>query len=139
MNGNSFLLDTNISLGCVKGDETALGFVGERSDSALYVSVITRMELLAFSGLTSEQEEIIHNFLGDTSVVPLNADVERIAIALRRETRRKLPDAIVAATAVWLGAPLATADKKLSKTVFQGLRTIYVPMPSADPSQEPVP
>ncbi len=40
-------------------------------------------------------------------------EVKSLAIRLRREHLLKLPDAIVAATALSLGAPLMTNDAKL--------------------------
>jgi hypothetical protein len=93
------------------------------------------MELLAYDGLTPEMEAAVLRLLDDMRVVPLIPDVERLAITIRRETKRKLPDAIVAATAVWLGATLVTGDKKMANTTFRGLQTVLVPMAQeGDPS-----
>jgi predicted nucleic acid-binding protein len=48
--------------------------------------------------------------------------IERTAIAIRREgePRLKLPDAIVAATAVFMDAALVTADARLCKLTWPG-------------------
>jgi len=58
------------------------------------------MELLSFHGITPEEEKDIRDFLGEVSIVPLNADVEDAATQLRRATRHRIPDAIVAASAI---------------------------------------
>lgn len=78
-----------------------------------YISVITEMELLSYPLLKSEEEAEIHDFLGDVAIVELNQEIKIAAIALRREYRLKLPDAVVAATAQHLKAELFTNDLKL--------------------------
>ncbi|MDL2317062.1 PIN domain-containing protein [Desulfovibrio sp. OttesenSCG-928-A18] len=71
-----------------------------------------------------EEETFIVYLLGDVTIVPLNPDVEEAAIRLRRATRRKMPDAIVAASAVVSGATLVTCDRELAATDFPGLVAI---------------
>lgn len=51
MNGNSFLLDTNVILYFLNGDETLLPLFKERN---LVISVITEIELLAFDQFSEE-------------------------------------------------------------------------------------
>lgn len=122
MNGK-FLLNTNIILGFLKGVPAIVDRVNAVKPECLYASVITRMELLSFHGITLDEEKVIRDFLGAVSMVPLNVDVEAIAIRLRRETRRKMPDAIVAASAIALQAVLMTCDRELAATSFAGLQT----------------
>ncbi len=124
MNGK-FLLDTNIILGFLKGSPSIVAWVNSLEPESLYASVITRMELLSFHGITPGEEGLIRDFLGLVSVVPLNTDVESIAIALRLESRRKMPDAIVAASAIFLQAVLVTCDRELTNTKFPGLETFH--------------
>lgn len=90
----------------------------------MYVSVLTKMELLSFHSLTPEEETFIVDLLDDVTIVPLNPDVADVAIRLRRATRRKMPDAIVAASAVVAGAVLVTCDRELAATDFPGLVAI---------------
>ncbi len=54
--------------------------------------------------------------------VELNPDVVERTIELRRSERLKTPDAIIVATALHLGVPLVTADKRL--THIPGLQII---------------
>jgi len=123
MNGK-LLLDTNTILGFLKGQPSLVAFLGA-TEKELYVSVITRMELLSFHGITPEEEKDIRDFLDEVSIVPLNADVEDTAIKMRRATRRKVPDAIVAASAVVLKAMLVTYDRELMSTNFPDLVTLH--------------
>ena len=120
------LLDTNAVLGFLNGQTSMVMLIEQAGVGQLLASVITRMELLSFHGITAEEESLICRFLDALTVVPLNADVEAMAISLRRATRRKMPDAIVAASAVVSGATLVTYDRELAATVFPGL-TVHTP------------
>jgi predicted nucleic acid-binding protein len=75
-----------------------------------YASVITEMELLSFPALTKTEEKVIRDFLADIQVVGILPDIKENAIRLRRDHKLKLPDAIIAATALSLDALLLTND-----------------------------
>jgi hypothetical protein len=75
--------------------------------------VITEVELLSYPSLDSAAETQIRSFLSEITVVPLPRPVIDLAIALRREHAMKLPDAVIAATALSLDAELWTNDDKL--------------------------
>lgn len=120
MNGR-FLLDTNAVLWLLKGRPSLVALLEEAGTGALFASVITRMELLSFHGITPEEERHICAFLDTLSIIPMDDELEASAIRLRRATRRKLPDAIVAASAIISKATLITYDTELAGTVFPGL------------------
>jgi len=88
------------------------------------VSVITEMELLSFLDLTTSEEAEIRRFLSGVNVIELTPHIQAIAVQLRRLYRTRLPDAIVAATAISLGVDLLTSDVRLSRT--PGLRSQVV-------------
>jgi predicted nucleic acid-binding protein len=116
MSGIEYLLDTNVVLGLLKGHPPAVALV-QRSGMSLQrsaVSQITRMELLGFPGLQAEEEAVISAFLQTCHVSLLDTSVEKVAIALRRRAGLKLPDSIVAATALTHGWQLLTLDEKLA-------------------------
>ena len=118
------LLDTNAILGLLKGQPSITALLESAETDVLYASVITRMELLSFPGITPEEEKHIRDFLDDeVSIIPLNTEIEDTAIRLRRATRHKIPDAVVAASAIAAKAVLVTCDRELAETVFPGLVT----------------
>lgn len=123
MNGK-LLLDTNIILGIFRGTPSITAALEAHEGADMYVSVLTKMELLSFHSLTADEEAFIVDLLGDVTIVPLCPDVEETAIRLRRATRRKMPDAIVAASSMVVGAVLVTCDRELAATGFPGLVTI---------------
>lgn len=117
MNGDGFLLDTNVVLGLLKARPEALTLferAGRPQPSRCAVSVITRMELLGFPGITADEEAVITGFLDCVARLPITEPVEDAAITLRRTRRLKLPDAIVAATARVHGLELLTLDDVLA-------------------------
>lgn len=78
-----------------------------------FVSVITEIELLSFPTLTPEQLEPLRALIDEVTVVPIDPGVKDAAIKLRREHRLRVPDAIVAGTAVALDAELLSNDGRL--------------------------
>jgi predicted nucleic acid-binding protein len=82
------------------------------------------MELYAKPDLSDEERKNIDHFLSGATVLPLDSVVEPLAIDIRRfgKPRPKLPDAIVAATAVVLDSPLVSQDDKMLKLTYPGLR-----------------
>jgi predicted nucleic acid-binding protein len=94
-------------------------------DGNCCISVITRMEILADPKQTEITLRKAEDFLQDVSVIPLTDAIERIATGIRRSglPRPRLPDAIVAATAVALEAPLITRDADFLRLQWHGLHT----------------
>ena len=66
------------------------------------------MEVLAYPGMTLKEELARRCFLADTTLVPISADSEEAAIAIRKSTKIKLPGSIITATAIVLDAVLLT-------------------------------
>lgn len=75
------------------------------------ISVITEIELLSFPGIGKEEEADLQKFFAQAEVISLSSQVKNLAIEIRREHKLKLPDAIIAATAIHLDARLYTGDK----------------------------
>jgi len=116
-----WLLDTN----------TVLYLLGGRLASPLApgeycLSVISEMELLSYPSLDERAEQQIRSFLSTVSVIGLSDQVREAAIRLRRQTGLRLPDAIVAATAVVLDAEVLTNDLDLLRVA--GLRARSLPL-----------
>ena len=78
-----------------------------------FISVISEIELLSYPHMNESAQSGIEGFLSEITIIGLSEQVKKLAIRLRREHQLKLPDAIVAATALSLGATLVTNDAKL--------------------------
>jgi predicted nucleic acid-binding protein len=112
MSGNKLLVDTNIVLYFLKGLENVAHFF---ADYEIYISFITELELLSLSTISSSDEQTIQSFLGFVHIIDVNHELKAIAVNVRRQSKLKLPDAIIAATAISLDIPLLTADVAFSK------------------------
>lgn len=108
MNSERFVIDTNIFI---------LRFNDRLADllprGEIICSIITEIELLSFSKLTSAEETLIRDTLAKLAIYGIDQDIKKEAIRLRRESGLKLPDAIIAATAICHQAVLVTNDAEL--------------------------
>ena len=79
-------------------------------DIALFVSVVTELELLSYPRLTEEDMAEIAQLLASMVVFPLESRLVHLAAALRRQYRLKTPDSVVAATALLTRTTLVTRN-----------------------------
>ncbi len=116
MSGERYLLDTNAIVALLQGDIRLVQLL--RPAEWIGISVISRIEFLAFSGLSEADRQLFQHFLQRVEVLGLSADddalVEKI-IAVRQQHRLKLPDAVIAAMAMQKNAALVTADREFAK------------------------
>ena len=115
MSGLEWLLDTNIVIGVLKQYPPAVALFEEKGLvlGRAAVSQITRMELLGYPQLAASEEVVIRDFLGQCLTIAIDDRIESAAIHLRRTASCKLPDAIIAATALVYHLDLLTLDRRL--------------------------
>lgn len=124
MSGVEYLLDTNFILGMLKSTPEvleALNARGLKASQCAY-SAVTRMELLGFPGIAPDEEALIRSRLSALSYLAIDGAVEDRAIELRRTRRVKLPDAIIAATALCHGLELLSLDTALQTLMLDATR-----------------
>ncbi|WP_163575242.1 type II toxin-antitoxin system VapC family toxin [Halomonas faecis] len=114
--GTKYLLDTNYILGLLKSSPKVLENAASMSLglSDCGYSVITRMELLGFPGISNDEVKLITERLSKLQYFSLTEGVEDRTIAVRQSRNLKLPDAIIAATALEYELTLLTFDQKLA-------------------------
>jgi len=78
------------------------------------------MEILGYHGLSKEDEAEIKEFLADTQIIMLEPRIEAKAVAMRREHRLKLPDAVIVSTALVNNCVLVTCDLDLRAKCIAG-------------------
>jgi predicted nucleic acid-binding protein len=122
MNGIKYLFDACAIVDFIHAEKGRGHWRRDINNASPFVSVITRMEVLAYPGMTQKEELARRSFLKDITVVPISADIEEAAIAIRKATKIKLPDCIIAAAAIVLDAALLTSDDMLLKLSWPGLR-----------------
>ena len=123
MNGTNIVFDTCAIINLIDQQYDLFSLGMNIDEARLLTSVIVRMELLSKKNLSKDEERDILDFLDDLMIVPLDEAVEEKAIEIRRTTKLKLPDCIVAATSIVLDAFLLTDDVHLLNLSWPGLRT----------------
>jgi predicted nucleic acid-binding protein len=86
-------------------------------DMAIFVSVVTELELLSHAGLTEEDMAEMQQLLTSVVIFPLESRLAQLAGALRRQYYLKTPDSVVAATALLTRTTLVTRNIR----DFQGI------------------
>ena len=112
MSGNKVFIDTNTAIYLLDGDTTLAGILHQKK---LYLSFITQLELLGYQNITKEEEHQIEYMLENCVVIDINNRIKSEVIRLRRNYSLKLPDCIVAATALYVDLPIITSDKGFKK------------------------
>ncbi|MCL2602124.1 MAG: type II toxin-antitoxin system VapC family toxin [Treponema sp.] len=100
-------MDSNVIIGFLANKIPAAGmkFVSNIVDELPHISVISKIEVLRFRDIP-ENEAVLADFIERSEVCPLSPTTVQCTIELCRQSRIKLPDAIIAATALDFRAPL---------------------------------
>ena len=118
MNGIKYLLDSNFILGMLKSTPAVLKMLAAKrlTSNQCAFTAITRMELLGFPGITRDEEHLIRATLDQFRYLAITLEIEDAVIDIRRTRRVKLPDALIAATALCHELELLTLDAGLQAT-----------------------
>ncbi|KAF0239407.1 MAG: PilT protein domain-containing protein [Chitinophagaceae bacterium] len=108
MSGSDILVDTNIILYVLRGNDTLADFLNKKT---IYIYFITELELLGFKMISPIEEVQINNLLSNCFVINLTTSLKNNYIKTRRQYNLKLADSLIAATSIDYGIPLITADK----------------------------
>ena len=113
------LLDTSVVIAALNRDdalhEAASDALREERDRhALAISALTYAEILVGPlGRGGRAVEVVERFAKQVRIADLSPDVARHAAELRAHRRLKLPDAVIVATGLRLGAAvILTADAR---------------------------
>jgi predicted nucleic acid-binding protein len=117
MNGRRYILDTNAIVALLKGNEFLLDCIEQAE--WVGISIISKIEFLAFPDLTESDGKLFKEFQGRIDVIDLSHIDEYLIskiIDIRKSYKKiKLPDAIIISTAIMNDCTLITADKELQK------------------------
>ncbi len=108
--GKKFLLDTNTVLNFI-GDKLSPDpklKIAEIIDDVINISFINKIELLGFSKV----EQSLIDFVNCSNVIAIDDDVVEKTFEIWRNNKIKLPDAVIAATAIFCGLVLLTNNTK---------------------------
>mgnify|MGYP002712241705 CR=1 FL=1 len=101
-----YLLDTNTIIYALNQ-----GFKFPKNE--YFISIITEIELFSYGKLTQKDEEILKLALSSFKSIELTDRIKEETIKIRKNSKIKLPDSIIVATAIVQSAILVTSDKQL--------------------------
>ena len=116
-----YLFDTNVLIYFLAGKlpEDSLERIEDILRYSFCISVITKLEILGWKGHTEESFRETKSFLENADIIGLEDKIVDETINLRRHKNIKLPDAIIAATAIVYQKILITNNEKDFKNVVK--------------------
>jgi len=112
MNGKNLLVDTNILIYLLDGDETVENWLDQKN---IFISSITQVELFSYQNISRTEEKIIRELLQHTITLHTSDSIIDSAIHFRKVYSLKVPDSIIAGTANTFNYPFLTADSDFKK------------------------
>ncbi len=111
MSGSKFLADTNTFIYLLDKHPVLEPLL----DSEWFFSFITEIELLGKPGITKSEIKEVKGVLEICSRIVHVQAINEITIQLKQAHKIKLPDALIAATAIYQRLPILTFDKGFTK------------------------
>ena len=121
MNGDKFLIDTNIIIYLTQKRLKISDFA--KKEDNFYISSITYIETLGYPFSSQDEETEITLFCDMFERIFLTKEIEKQTILIRKSLKIKLPDAIIAATAIVNNLTLVTHNMDDFKNI-QGLNIL---------------
>lgn len=112
MSGDRLLLDTNAVIALLRGEPSLIAMTA--AAEWIGISIISQLEFLSFAGLSDVDRECFNAFSERVTVIGLSlaqSVIIREAVRLRVAHHLKLPDAVIAATAISQRAAIVTQDQ----------------------------
>lgn len=119
-----YIIDTNAVIDYLgkKMPETGMAFMNSVIDQVPNISVVTKIEVLGFNA-PAEHYRLLTDFMHDANVIDLTKDIVEACINLRKNHKTKLPDAIIAATAIVYDLALISRNTKDFQNI-EGLKVV---------------
>lgn len=111
MSGLNYIADTNCFIYLLDEHMAILPFI----EGTWTYSYITEIELLSKKNISTKEDKLIRQMLNACFRASHNQEISETVIKLRRKYGIKIPDAIIAATAITMSLPLLTADSDFSQ------------------------
>ena len=121
MNGIDFLIDTNIIIYLTQKRLKISDFA--KKSGSLYISSISYIETLGYPFQNQDEEKDVTKLCEMFERIFLTKEIEKQTIFIRKSKKIKLPDAIIAATAMVYNLTLVTHDSDDFKNI-RGLKIL---------------
>jgi len=119
-----YLIDTNVIIDYLGGKlpDSGMVFLEEIISRSSLISVISKIELLGFK-TTQKHSQLLTDFITELDLIGLTSEIVEETILIRKNHNVKLPDSIIAASALTQNAILITRNVSDFKTI-KNLKTV---------------
>jgi predicted nucleic acid-binding protein len=111
MSGVDFLADTNFIIHLNQGNPLVEPFL----EYNFGVSFVTEIELLGAFSISKTKKAQLNDILKDCEIFEMNSEIKQMCIKIRQQYKMKIPDAIIASTAIICKIPLINSDRDFEK------------------------
>lgn len=112
MNGDSIFVDTNVLLNLAEHKNLVEPYLVGKE---IYISIITEIEILGYNKIQNYEIDFYTTLFEEFHLIDILPQIKNIAISLKQKYKLKLPDAVIAASAIFLGHTLISFDKDFEK------------------------
>ena len=118
-----YLIDTNVVSDYLSASfpSSGINLMDKAIDATPNISIITQIELLCWNTdkITTQN---VKDFVADSIVLDISPEVITQCVSLRKGKKIKIPDAIIAATALAFGYTIITNNEK----DFKGIKGLKI-------------
>lgn len=118
-----YLIDTNVVSDYLSASfpNSGINLMDKAIDATPNISIITQIELLCWNTdkITTQN---VKDFVADSIVLDISPEVITQCVSLRKDKKIKIPDAIIAATALAFGYTIITNNEK----DFNGIKGLKI-------------
>lgn len=108
MNGIELLVDSNIAIYFLLGQKNVQKYFFDLQSG---LSFISELELLSNPYFKDEEFLSAQHLISEHEVIYYRPEFKDIVVSIRSKKKLKIPDAIIAATAIYFEVPLVSSDK----------------------------
>jgi len=121
-----YLLDTNIFIHFLKGNDKVIDFLDDFVQDTFYISVISRFEILVGTDKESQSSSEIESYIDQCVNFDLSPKIVSEALNIMANAKKKLKfkDLLIAATAKVHSCKLITCDRDFE--TVQGLEILFL-------------
>ena len=112
--GKRYLLDSNTVIDYIAGlySDKATQWLNQIIDDEIVVSVITKIEVLSFDPDKDDNYPLLVDFFEASTILALSDSIVNKTIQMRQKQKSKLPDSVIASTALVHGLVLVSRNTK---------------------------
>lgn len=112
-----YLIDSNVIINYLNGNFNSelLDRLDEIFNNNSAISVINKIELLAYHSLNQSQFDLTSDFVSTFDIYKIDDEIIESTIKIKRGERLKIPDAIIAATALKNDLRIITNDNDFER------------------------